>query len=189
MYAQTVYLLAFFLIILVVLVSRSSFYHNLCKYFLEVEIKESALLTFLSCKGVDIKRYYYTYNKVLTPYMGYFTCRLYVAKVNPLPRGDKDDIPVEYWPSFTYKEIMILGAIEHELPDYYIKQLRELPHNGEEAYLRAVCLLGRYKKEKLCECPVPGRIPRKPLRLDMRNPTKPQQPQKSPRIMYKRGNM
>lgn len=118
--------------------------------------------------------------------MGYFTCRIYIAKVNPLPRGDNDAIPVENWPSWTYKEMMILGAIEHEFPEYYIEQLRELPDNGEEAYLRTVCLLTRYEKEEPCECPVPGRIPRKPLKLDLRELKKEQQQKKNANIS--RGN-
>lgn len=67
---------------------------------------------------------------------------------------------------------MILGAIEHDFPVYYIDQLRELPDNGEEAYLRTVCLLARYEKEKPCECKVPGRIPRQPLQIDLRKPNK-----------------
>lgn len=144
-------------------------------------------LIFFSCKGVDIKRYYYKYAKVLTPHMGYFTCRLYIAKVNPLPRGDNDIIPVENWPSWTYKEMMILGAIEHEFPEYYIEQLRELPDNGEEAYLRTVCLLIRYEKEEPCQCAVPGRIPRKSLKLDLRKLKKEQQQRKA--NMSRRGNM
>lgn len=116
---------------------------------------------------MDVKKYYIKFVNVLTPYMGYFLVRVYVQKVNPLPRGDCDPIPIEQWPSWTYKEIMIMGATEHQIPPYYIKQLKRILDNGEEGALRTVCLLMRYSKNDPCECRVPGRIPRKPLKLDL----------------------
>lgn len=121
-----------------------------------------------SQKGVEVKKYYIKYVNVLTPYMGSFQCRAYTQKVIPLPRGDNDEIPVERWPSWTYKEIMILGATEHVMPEYYIRDLKKLKHNGEEGALRTVCLLIRYANNEPCECRVPGRIPRKPLKLDLK---------------------
>ncbi|KAG6450518.1 gamma-glutamylcyclotransferase [Manduca sexta] len=119
-------------------------------------------------KGVDVKKYYIKYVEVSTPYMGSFLCRAYIQKVNPLPRGDNDVIPVERWPSFTLKEVMIHGAREHGFPEYYIQSLKKLKHNGEEGYLRAAFLLMRYAKDKPCECRVAGRLPRKHLKLDLR---------------------
>ncbi|CAG9796450.1 unnamed protein product [Diatraea saccharalis] len=117
--------------------------------------------------GVDIKKYYIRYLEVVTPYMGSYKCRALKQKVNPLPRGDNDKVPVERWPSWTYREVLITGSIEHGLPEYYIKNLRKLKTNGEEAYLRARRLLDRYAEGKPCECKVPGRIPRKPLILKL----------------------
>ncbi|KAM3967634.1 gamma-glutamylcyclotransferase [Aphomia sociella] len=119
-------------------------------------------------KGVDIKKYYVKYIQVLTPYMGMFTCRAYIQKINSLPRGDNDDIPVERWPSWTLRQVMVLGAIEHEIPQYYIEYLKKLKHNGEEGCMRMVCLLTRYAVDQPCECNVQNRIPRKPLKLDLK---------------------
>ncbi|XP_028035922.1 gamma-glutamylcyclotransferase-like [Bombyx mandarina] len=118
-------------------------------------------------KLVEVKKYYIKYVKVLTPYMGTFLCRAYIQTVNPLPRSDNDVIPIENWPSRTYKKVIILGALEHGLPNYYIEYLKKLKHNGEEAYWRAACLLKRYSENEPCQCRVPGRIPRRPLKLDM----------------------
>ncbi|XP_026758784.1 gamma-glutamylcyclotransferase-like [Galleria mellonella] len=122
-----------------------------------------------SQEGVDIKKYYIKHLDVLTPYMGLFKCRVYIQKINPLPRGDNDSIPVERLPSRTYKQVMIRGATEHEIPEYYIDYLTKLKDNGEEGCLRMVCLLNRYAVDEPCECRVPGRIPRKPLKLDLKN--------------------
>lgn len=108
------------------------------------------------------------YVKVQTPYVGSLTCRAYTQKVIPLPMGDNDEIPVERWPSWSFKEIMILGAKEHGLPEYYIQHLKKLKHNGEEGAIRTVVLLRRYANNKLCDCRVPGRIKRQPLKLDIK---------------------
>ncbi|CAH2236370.1 jg10750 [Pararge aegeria aegeria] len=106
-------------------------------------------------EGVDRKNYYPTHVQVLTPYMGYFKCRVYIHKDNPLPRGDNDIIPVERWPSWTYKEIIILGAMEHKLPDYYIQGLERFKDNGEKGCLKMYTLLLKYAIEKPCVCNVP----------------------------------
>ncbi|KOB75256.1 Gamma-glutamyl cyclotransferase-like venom protein isoform 1, partial [Operophtera brumata] len=100
--------------------------------------------------SVEINKYYIRYVKALTPYMGSFTCRAYTQKVIPLPMGDNDPIPVERWPSWTYKEIMIYGAKEHGMPGYYIRNLKKMKHNGEEGALRTVCLLIRYGRNAPC---------------------------------------
>ncbi|KAL0850989.1 hypothetical protein ABMA28_006882 [Loxostege sticticalis] len=129
-------------------------------------LHEDDMLSLDAQKGVETKKAYIKNIDVLTPYMGIFHCRAYVQKVNPLPRGDNDDIPVERWPSWAYKEVIIAGARENGLPEYYIEDLKKMKHNGEEGWLRTVCLLNRYAKQKPCLCKVPGRIPRKPLKLD-----------------------
>lgn len=100
--------------------------------------------------------------------MGLFNCRVYIQKIIPLPRGDNDEIPVERWPSWAYRQVMITGAQEHGLPQYYIKQLKKLKHNGEEGCIRMICLLIRYGRDESCECCVPGHIPREPLKLDVK---------------------
>lgn len=120
-----------------------------------------------SQKGVDIKKYYIEHVHINTPHIGPLICRAYIQKVNPLPRGDKDEIPVERWPSWSLREIMIYGAKEHKLPDYYIRYLKALKHNGCEGAIRMVCLLNRYGMNAPCDCRVPGRIKRKPLKLDL----------------------
>lgn len=121
-----------------------------------------------SVEGMRFKTYYDRILPVHTPHMGTFNCRVYIKKVNPLPRGDNDPIPVERWPSWTYKEVMLMGAKEHHLPEYYIKYLKKIQDNGEEGALRTDCLLTRYAQNKCCECTVPGRILRKPLKLPLK---------------------
>lgn len=127
------------------------------------------LVLFYSLKGVEVKKYYIKYIDVYTPHMGKIHCRAYIQKVIPLPRGDNDEIPIERWPSWSYKEIIIAGAKEHGLPPYYIENLIALKHNGEEGWIRVVCLLSRYAKDKPCGCRVPGKIPRKPLKLQVKH--------------------
>ncbi|XP_063395657.1 gamma-glutamylcyclotransferase-like [Cydia fagiglandana] len=117
-------------------------------------------------EGVEVKKYFVTHLLVHTTHMGDFTCRCYIQRINPLPRADNEEIPIERWPSWALKEIMIYGAKEHGLPDYYIKNLKRLKHNGEEGAIRTWCLLDRYARNMPCECRVPGRIPREPLKLD-----------------------
>ncbi|CAG9581606.1 unnamed protein product [Danaus chrysippus] len=118
-------------------------------------------------EGVERKIYYPTHVQVLTPYMGSFTCRVYVHKVNPLPRGDNDVIPVERWPSWTYKEVIIIGAMEHELPEYYIQSLEKIKDNGERGCLKMYSLLIRYANDPPCICPLPRKIPNPPV-LDLK---------------------
>ncbi|XP_075984084.1 gamma-glutamylcyclotransferase-like [Anticarsia gemmatalis] len=115
-------------------------------------------------KGVDIKTFFVKFVTVHTPHMGDFICRSYMKKVYPLPRGDNDSIPVERWPSRTYKEVLIMGARQHGLPEHYIKFLRRLKHNGDDGGWFTGLLLRRYANNKVCECRVPGRIPREPLK-------------------------
>ncbi|KAJ2948135.1 hypothetical protein O0L34_g9935 [Tuta absoluta] len=117
-------------------------------------------------RGMDKKKYFLKYIDVLTPYMGYIHCSVYIQRINPLPMGDNDPIPVERWPSWTYREVMVAGAKEHEMPPFYIEFLSNLKNNGEEGMLRVFSLCLRYGHDRQCECFVPGRIPRKPLMID-----------------------
>lgn len=118
-------------------------------------------------EGVERKIYYPTYVNVLTPYLGSFNCRIYIHKVNPLPIGDNDEVPIERWPSWTYKEVIILGALEHQLPEYYIQMLENIKDNGGKGSFKMYCLLLRYAKDKPCLCAIRKKID-KPLQLDIR---------------------
>ncbi|XP_013176230.1 PREDICTED: gamma-glutamylcyclotransferase-like [Papilio xuthus] len=117
-------------------------------------------------KQVHLKRYYVTYTEVNTPHMGKFVCRVYIQKISPLPRGDNDDIPVERWPSRSYKKVMILGAIEHNLPYYYIRNLKKLKHNGEFGCYRMAKLLKLFTTREPCTCTPYD--PRRPRILNMK---------------------
>lgn len=121
-----------------------------------------------SVKGVDNKIYFVKYVDVLTPYLGTIRCRTYMQRIYPLPRGNRDPIPVERWPSWAYKQVMIMGAKENRLPLSYIRFLRKLKHNGDEGCIRTACLLTRYAKNIPCDCWIPGRILRQPLKHDMK---------------------
>ncbi|XP_034834577.1 gamma-glutamylcyclotransferase-like [Maniola hyperantus] len=105
-------------------------------------------------EGVDRKIYYPKHVEVLTPYMGTYKCRVYVNKVNPLPRCDNDDIPAERWPSWTYKEIIILGAMEHQLPQYYIQALEKIKQNGDKGCFKMYTLLLKFVNEEPCVCDI-----------------------------------
>lgn len=100
--------------------------------------------------------------------MGTFNCRSYMQKVYPLPRGNRDPIPAEQWPSWAYKKFIIIGAKQNGLPLYYIRFLRKLKDNGNEGYIRADCLLRRYGKNIPCDCRLPVNILRKPLKLNLK---------------------
>lgn len=91
-----------------------------------------------------------------------------MQKVYPLPRGNRDPIPTEQWPSWSYKQIIIMGAKQNGLPPCYIRFLRKLKDNGNEGYIRADCLLMRYGKDVPCKCPLPTIILREPLKLDLK---------------------
>ncbi|CAH2102303.1 unnamed protein product [Euphydryas editha] len=118
-------------------------------------------------EGVERKIYYPAYVNVLTPYLGSFNCLIYIQKVNPLPIGYNDEIPIERWPSWTYKEVIILGALEHQLPEYYIQMLEKIKNNGGKGCFKMYCLLLRYAKEKPCRCIIQKKI-EKPRQLDLR---------------------
>ncbi|XP_013197115.2 gamma-glutamylcyclotransferase-like [Amyelois transitella] len=60
-------------------------------------------------------------------------CRTYQQTINPPPRRDDQDIPIDRRPSMTYMECILKGAKECGLPKEYIKKLERIPHNGQEA--------------------------------------------------------
>ncbi|XP_068626503.1 gamma-glutamylcyclotransferase-like [Battus philenor] len=116
-------------------------------------------------EGVETKRYYIKHIEVDTPHMGKFVCRAYIQKVNPLPRGDNDDIPPERWPSYAYKKVMIVGAIEHHLPEYYIENLKKLKDNGELGCFRMANFLKIFVTKDPCQCKLPPKPGYKVLNL------------------------
>ncbi|KAH9641776.1 hypothetical protein HF086_003902 [Spodoptera exigua] len=118
--------------------------------------------------GIESDTYFVKHLEVLTPYIGTFKCRTYLQTIYPLPRGNRDPIPAERWPSWGYKKILIFGARQHGLPQYYLRFLRKFIDNGDKGCLRSDRLLVRYGSNQPCLCRVPGRIPRKPLKLDLK---------------------
>lgn len=100
--------------------------------------------------------------------MGDFQCRVYEQRRNALPRGDNDVIPLNQWPSKTYMEVIIQGAIERGLPEYYVKMLKRIRHNNEEGCLRMEELVRRYIPQPTCKCVWPYRFNRKKLKLDLK---------------------
>lgn len=97
--------------------------------------------------------------------MANFQCRVYIQRINALPRGDMDAIPLNQWPSKSYIEIIIKGAIERRLPEYYVNMLKGIQHNDEEGGVRTEELLGRYARWPVCKCAWPGRNGRRELKL------------------------
>lgn len=65
-------------------------------------------------------------------------CRTYQQTINPPSTGDNVDIPLERRPSITYLNCILKGAIECQLPDYYIEKLKKIPHNGQEASAKMI---------------------------------------------------
>lgn len=116
---------------------------------------------------VDFRKYFTLNVPIQTPHLGEIMCRTYQQRINPLPRGDNDEIPGENWPSKVYLRVIIIGAMECPLPDYYIEWLMTLNHNGDEGCLLMAELLRRYADNPVCQCRWPGRIPREPLKLDL----------------------
>lgn len=100
--------------------------------------------------------------------MGDFLCRTYMRKVYPPPKGDHDPMPVERWPSWSYKQILIIGAEQHNLPAHYIRFLKKIKDNGDIACWLLALMLKRYTEKEPCECRVPGIIPRRPLKIKVK---------------------
>ncbi|XP_050666738.1 gamma-glutamylcyclotransferase-like [Leptidea sinapis] len=119
-------------------------------------------------EGVDKRIYYVKHLEILTPHQGMLICRSYINVINPLPRGDNDKIPIERWPSWSYMTVIMFGAMEHELPQYYIQYLKRIKHNNEQGCFFMECLLRRYSSERPCICPEKKFIDRRVLKLDVR---------------------
>lgn len=61
------------------------------------------------------------------------TCRCYMLTNQPVKIPKGDSVPLERRPSISYLNVIINGAIESGLPDYYIEKLRTIEHNGIKA--------------------------------------------------------
>lgn len=60
-------------------------------------------------------------------------CRTYQQTINPEPRAKNEMLPEDRRPCITYLDCIINGAIECQLPEYYIEELKTIPHNGKLA--------------------------------------------------------
>lgn len=60
-------------------------------------------------------------------------CRTYQHTFTPQVLLPNETLPYERRPSITYKEVIVQGAIECNLPAEYIEMLKQLPHNGQNA--------------------------------------------------------
>lgn len=60
-------------------------------------------------------------------------CRTYQHHFTPALRKSNEELPKERRPSITYKDCIIKGAIECQLPEEYIEKLKNVPNNGRFA--------------------------------------------------------
>ncbi|XP_026758950.1 gamma-glutamylcyclotransferase-like [Galleria mellonella] len=84
-------------------------------------------------EGVDTNWYFPKTVNIFTSNGKTVECRTYQQTINPPPRSDNEDIPSDRRPSITYLECIINGAVECKLPEDYLKKLKKIPHNGQEA--------------------------------------------------------
>lgn len=84
-------------------------------------------------EGVDTNWYFPKTVDIITPEGTTVQCRTYQQVVNPPLRGPNEELPLERRPSSTYLDCIINGALECNLPEEYIKELRRIPHNGQKA--------------------------------------------------------
>ncbi|XP_049879640.1 gamma-glutamylcyclotransferase-like [Pectinophora gossypiella] len=84
-------------------------------------------------EGVESNWYFPKIVEIVLPEGTIVECRTYQQSNNPPVRGVGEDIPDERKPSKTYMEVIIHGAMECDIPEYYIEKLKKIPHNGKEA--------------------------------------------------------
>lgn len=58
-------------------------------------------------------------------------CRTYQHLLTPAPLKPGEELPFCRRPSITYKECIVKGAIECNIPEDYIEFLKKIPHNGK----------------------------------------------------------
>lgn len=84
-------------------------------------------------EGVEINWYFPKTVYVITPEGFKVQCRTYQQTINPPPREDGEELPMERRPCITYLECIISGAKECEIPPSYIEELKKIPDNGQVA--------------------------------------------------------
>ncbi|XP_043279063.1 gamma-glutamylcyclotransferase-like [Venturia canescens] len=83
-------------------------------------------------EGVDQKIYFPMTVEVEVPDLRDrpFKCRVYQQCTNPEEFQVLSQLPEERRPSQVYLNTIIQGAVENELPSYYIEFLKTIAHNG-----------------------------------------------------------
>lgn len=84
-------------------------------------------------EGVDTNWYFAKSVNVMTSDGVSVQCRTYQQTINPPLRKNGEELPLERRPCITYLDCIIKGAVECELPEYYIEELKKIPHNGQIA--------------------------------------------------------
>lgn len=82
---------------------------------------------------MDTNWYFPKLVKVVTPNGTDLECRTYQQTINPPPRAEGEEIPIDRRPSITYLNCILHGASECNLPKEYIEKLKKIPHNGQNA--------------------------------------------------------
>lgn len=67
---------------------------------------------------------------VETPNSETLRCRCYQLCKQPEKIPEGEPVPEKRKPSLLYLNVILKGAIESQLPEYYIDQLRKIEHNG-----------------------------------------------------------
>ncbi|XP_028035923.1 gamma-glutamylcyclotransferase-like [Bombyx mandarina] len=84
-------------------------------------------------EGVDTNWYFAKSVNVMTSDGVSVQCRTYQQTINPPLRKNGEELPLERRPCITYLDCIIKGAVECELPEYYIEELKKISHNGQIA--------------------------------------------------------
>ncbi|PZC76373.1 hypothetical protein B5X24_HaOG204740 [Helicoverpa armigera] len=94
-------------------------------------------------EGVDTNWYFAKTVKVILPNGSSVDCRTYQQTINPPQRKPGEELPVDRRPCITYLDCIINGAIECNLPEDYINELKKIPNNGQEASPKMIEKLNR----------------------------------------------
>ncbi|CAB3240972.1 unnamed protein product [Arctia plantaginis] len=84
-------------------------------------------------EGVDTNWYFPKQVDVLISDGSKVNCRTYQQTINPPQREKGKELPEERRPCITYLDCIVKGAIECELPEYYVEELKKIPNNGKVA--------------------------------------------------------
>ncbi|XP_047026369.1 gamma-glutamylcyclotransferase-like [Helicoverpa zea] len=94
-------------------------------------------------EGVDTNWYFAKTVKVILPNGSSVDCRTYQQTINPPQRKPGEELPLDRRPCITYLDCIINGAIECNLPEDYINELKKIPNNGQEASPKMIEKLNR----------------------------------------------